>query len=348
MRRRSRWTEARAAAALILAAGAGFGLASRALAGRDARASVRDGAALLAEAQRASIAEHHDFLLRDHGIDYRVETLRGAGDLDGYANRRFAELGVGGRSRAGRGLLLVIDAEQDQVRLEVGRALEGVFPDAFVAYLEQRQMEPYFRAGRVGDGILAATELLVGRIAEEAGGLEPAASGGSAGGGARSRARLGEGPEPDARAGPDVPAGDSPEEAVAAYLAAMRARNGRVDLDLYSRETRAMLAGRVTTPGQMDNLARTYRGCRAEPTRLDATGTRAVVRYPAEARLCAPWLLVREDGRWRLDFATAARAIRFGRSNAWHFEGGAGDYAFAFEDWSFDRHGFPRAPGSQR
>jgi hypothetical protein len=61
-------------------------------------------------------------------------------------------------------------------------------------------------------------------------------------------------------------------------------------------------------------------------------------------RVCAPWLLVREDGRWRLDLASASRAIRFGRSNAWRFEAGApAEYAFAFDDWSFDRHGFPRS-----
>jgi uncharacterized protein len=108
--------------------------------------------------------------------------------------------------------------------------------------------------------------------------------------------------------------------------------------------TRELLADQVVTTAQMDGIARAYRACRAEPVRIDAGGERAVLRYPPEARPCAPWLLVREDGRWRLDLATASRAIRFGRDNSWRFAAGAPpDYAFAFEDWSFDGHGFPKA-----
>jgi uncharacterized protein len=123
----------------------------------------------------------------------------------------------------------------------------------------------------------------------------------------------------------------------------MRRRNTRPDLDLYSRATRELLADRVMTPAQMDGVARVYRACRAEPVRIDATGEHAVLRYPPGARPCSPWLLLREDDGWRLDLATASRAIRFGRDNSWRFAAGApADYAFAFSDWSFDAHGFPK------
>jgi hypothetical protein len=140
----------------------------------------------------------------------------------------------------------------------------------------------------------------------------------------------------------DVLAGDTPEATAAAYLDAMRARNSDPRLDLYSAETRTMLARWVVTPAQMETLVRTYRGCRAEPARIDPSGERAVVRYPAAARGCAPWFLTREAGRWRLDLATAASAIRFGRDNSWHFAPGAEHpYAFAFADWTLDRNGYP-------
>ena len=105
-----------------------------------------------------------------------------------------------------------------------------------------------------------------------------------------------------------------------------------------------MLAGRVMTPAQMDNVARAYRGCARQTLRLAASGSHAVVRYPVDARDCAPFLLALQGGRWKLDFETAAQAIRFGRSNAWRLVGErAGPYAFAFDDWRFDGHGFPRA-----
>jgi hypothetical protein len=343
MRRRSASIERLAAAiALAIAAAGCERLAERRAPGDPI---VSDAAGMLGDARRARMEEVHGLLLDDHDLDYRVELVAGVGDLDAYAHERFAELGVGSRSEAGRGLLLVLDARQDLVRVEVGRGLEGVFPDAFVAYLEQRQMVPYFRAGQVGDGVLAATELLVTRIqnAKQRAGweAEPWAEG-SAGAGARARAELGRGRDDAFARGPDAAARSSPEDTVRAYLAAMGARNGRADLDLYTAATRAMLVRRVITPAQMDGVARAYRGCRRQSLRLVEGGTRAVVRYPIEARECAPFLLALEDGRWRLDFATAAGAIRFGRSNAWRLERErAGAYAAAFDDWRFDRHGFP-------
>jgi uncharacterized protein len=343
-----RWgsISARLAGAAALAAALALGLRGplrEALA--PAPEILHDGAGLLAPAQREAIEQQHGFLRRDHGIDYRVETLRGTGDLDRYAVERFGALAVGSAGRGERGLLLVIDAEADEVRLEVGRALEGSFPDAFVAYLEQRQMVPFFQAGRVGDGVLAATELLVAQVQRERarGGFAELPVAGSGGGGARTRARIGEAPDPALREGPAVAAGETPEATVAAYLEAMRARNADPNLDLYSTATRAMLARWVVTPGQMDTLVLSYRDCRADPARLDAAGARAVIRHPIAARHCPPWFLVREEGRWRLDLAAASAAIRFGRDNSWHFAAGVEHpYLFAFADWRFDSNGYPR------
>ncbi|HEY8155696.1 MAG TPA: TPM domain-containing protein [Myxococcota bacterium] len=348
MQGHSAWTDAaRLAAALGICAAIFLGVRGplrEALA--PAPALLLDEAALLDPAQRAAIESQHAFLRSDHGIDYRVATVRGARDLDALAASRFRELEIGSAGRGGRGLLLVIDTELDQVRLEVGRALEGSFPDAFVAWVEQRQMVPFFQAGRVGDGILAATELLVAQVQREQanGGFAEVTAQGSSGGGARTRARIGGAPAPATRRGPEVAAGDTPEATAAAYLAAMRARNADPDLDLYSAATRAMLARWVVTPAQMDMLVRTYRDCRAEAARLDANSERAVIRYPIQARRCAPWFLVREGGRWRLDLATASSAIRFGRDNGWHFAAGAEHpYRFAFADWTLDSHGYPRS-----
>lgn len=322
-------------------------------------AVVSDAAGLLDAGQQRAIALQHDALLRDHDIDYRVDILaadaRGSdaapdsGDLLAYGVSRYAELSVGSRSQSARGLLLLLDPARDRVRLEVGQNLEGIYTDAFVAYLEQRQMVPFFRVGRVADGILAATELVVTRAQEaraQAAFTPPGLSAPdeAAGGGAETRAALGEGPDGSFRSGPDVPAGDSPQATVEAYLAAMRARNGNAGLDLYSAQTRELMKSQVMTPAQMDAVARAYRSCHADAPRVGGAGRRAVVRYPPDARACAPWFLVVEDGRWRLDLATASRMVRFGAGNAWHFAAGAAHpYPFAFDDWRFDAHGFPHA-----
>jgi uncharacterized protein len=333
----------------------GAGCASRSLAaalalvsslacggGGDAPAVVTDAPGLLGPEQERSIARHHELLRRDHDIDYRVDVVEDAGDLLAYGVRRFSELGVG--TRSGRGLLLVLDPARDRIRLEVGQNLEGVYTDGFVAYLEERQMLPFFRAGRVADGILAATELLVTRAqdAEQRAAFQAPSRAGAAGGGAEARAGFGAGPDGAHRSGPEVVARATPLETVDAYLDAMRARNGSPDLDLYTEETRGILRDWVVTPAQMDAVARAYARCRAEPVRLDEADGRAVVRYPVAARRCAPWFLVHEEGRWRLDLATAQRALAFGAGNAWHFARGADHaYGFAFADWRLDRNGYP-------
>jgi uncharacterized protein len=333
----SRWACSLAALLLGLAAGCGGGLPA---------GHVDDRAGLLDAAGRERLETFHRLLLADHDIDYQLVTVRDAGDLEQFAVAAFDQRATGRRSRSGRGLLLVVDPVRDRVRLEVAAALEGVYVDAFIAYLEQRQMVPFFRRGRIADGILATTELIVTQAqnaARNAGfDAEPWAAF-TTGAGATSAARIGQGDTGAWRNGPaDVsPASDTPGAVVAAYLDAMAQRNANPALPIYSTATRELLADWVVTPAQMDNVAKTYAGCHAEAPRLD--GDRAVVRYPPGERACAPWFLVREQGRWRLDLTLMQRVVRFGRSNAWHFAPGvAHPYAFAFADWRFDRHGFPR------
>jgi uncharacterized protein len=309
---------------------------------------VDDRAGLMSEAQRSFVTEYHRYLRHDHDIDYRVVTARDTGDINRFAARQFAEIGAGARSSTARGLLLVVDPAQDRVRLEVGYSLEGVFPDAFVAYVEKRQMVPFFEARRVADGILAATELIVTRAqhaAANAGFAGEAWISGSGGAGATVAAGLPKprAPLPAARTEAKG-AGATPETTLRAYVKAMSARNGDPALDLYTPETRTMLRGWIMTPAQMDTLTATYRNCHAEPARIAPDGRRAVIRYPPAERPCAPWFFRRDDDVWRLDLTMMQRAIRFGRSNAWHFNPGAEHpYGFAFVDWRFDSHGFPIA-----
>ncbi len=311
-----------------------------------ATSSVVDRAALLTAAERDFIAAYHARLLEDYDIDYRVLTAPAAGDLESLSHEQFGRLRVGGASRSGRGLLLVIDPAGDRVRLEVAAALEGIYTDGFAAYLQHRQMVPFFEAGRVADGILATTELIFARAIEATAGraFDPATLDAfSLGGGASTAARLGKGREPVTSLAGQAAPGATPEATVTAYLAAMRARNARADLDLYSRATQAMLRGWTITPAQMDQIARAYRNCTGRETRVGPGERRAVVRYAVGQRQCAPWFLVREDGAWRLDLASSQRAIHFNHRNQWRLAGAADDYDFAFEDWRFDRNGFPLA-----
>lgn len=307
---------------------------------------VEDQAALLTNEQSDRIAVQHGYLLKDFDIDYRVITVRNANDIVVFGARRFKSLNVGSLSKSSRGLLLIIDAAQDRVRLEVGHALESVYTDAFIAYIEQRQMVPFFQAHRVANGILATTELIVQKakaaIAQNRLTLTPGISG-SGGAGATTAARIGQPTSPHRDQDyPAVTAGTSPTATLLAYFTAMRSYDSRPQLDLYTTETQALLKKWVVTRAQMDSVLRTYRRCHPETAKIDAAGQYAVIRYPASQRVCSPWFFVREREKWRLDLAVMQRSIRFGRDNSWRFGGKVPTrFAFAFRDWKFDRHGFP-------
>lgn len=312
---------------------------------------VADQAGLLADDEQARIAEFHRYLLRDHDLDYRVVIARNLGDVDLYAADYFRDNEVGAASRTGRGLLLVLDVDANQVRLEVSHALEPVYTDAFVAYIEHRQMTEFFAVNRMADGILATTELLVTRATNAEAGLDPSTEGWAAesgGGGARVAARLGEGQAERRAADPDNADGvntgtTSPRNTLERYQAAMANRNNSPALEIYSRATRELMAQRVMTPAQMDNVARSLRECKAE--RTFRRSDRAVIRYPIAERTCPPYFFVREDGQWRLDFTVMIDAIRFGRNNQWRLAPGySGPYKFGFLDLRFDQNGYPYPP----
>ena len=307
---------------------------------------VQDDAGLLTPAQREEIAVYHEAILDAYDLDYRVVVLPGAPDVNAAAARRFTDLEIGRLSTRGRGLLLLIAPEIDKVRIEVGRSLEAVFTDAFVAYVEQRQMVPFFRSDRVADGILATTELIADRAGdgERTAAFADPASGTpepSTGAGARATARIGAGYErPQGSTGDVAAEGLGPEQVVAAYLGAMAAGNASPELDIFTAATREMMRDWVVTPAQMRNVVETYQRCTAP--RLFQASTLAVVRYAADERACAPHFLRRSDGAWRLDLATMSREIRFNHRNEWRFPNGVpSEFAFAFEDWRFDRNGFP-------
>ncbi|MDH3434124.1 MAG: TPM domain-containing protein, partial [Gammaproteobacteria bacterium] len=269
------------------------------------------------------------------------------GDIDAHAAMLFEEIAAGNRSTKEQGLLLLIDPGENRVRLEVGYALEGTFPDAFIAYVEQRQMVPFFRAGRVADGILSTTELIVTRAqnAKKNAGLESEVwLAGSGGAGASTGARIGEGPVHSVfNSRTRLASGTSPATVLSQYLSRMQARDANPDLDIYTAATRKMLRDWVMTPAQMDNIVTTYRRCEAEAERIDSGGRYGVIRYPLGQRQCAPWFFENDGGRWALDLTMMQRAIRFGRDNSWHFERGVEHpYAYAFTDWSIDSQGYPR------
>lgn len=311
-----------------------------------AEVMVQDESGLLAEEQRQWIAAYHLALLEEHDIDLRVVLTRSGGDINAVSYQTYQRMAAGSLSEAGRGLLLLIDVQQDQVRLEVSGSLEPVYTDAFVAYLQQRQMVPYFNVDRVGDGILATTELIVSRARDAAAGhaFMPPGDSASIGGGATANAGIGKGkaatPAYRSRETDIQADGLEPQEVVASYFEAMANRDARPNLPIYSRAAREMMGDWVVTAAQMDNLVNTYKACESDGTLI--LGGLAVVRYRVEQRQCAPFFLSLEEGEWRLDLQLMSGLLRFNNNNQWRFDPQARHpYLFAFGDWRFDRNGYP-------
>lgn len=314
---------------------------------------VQDQYGLLSEEQRQWVAAYHQALLEQHDIDLRVVLTRGSADINTAAYRNYETVGAGSLSETGRGLLLLIDAAQDQVRLEVSGSLEPVYTDAFVAYLQQRQMVPFFNAGRIADGIVATTELIVTRASEAAAGqaFMPPAQGTSFGGGASAPAGIGKGsaatPAYRSRETDIQNEGLDPQAVVASYIQAMDRRDARADLPIYSAAAQAMLRDWVVTAAQMDSLARTYQGC--DPNGVYTLGELAVVRYRVDQRQCAPFFLSREGGDWKLELQLMSRLVRFNSNNQWRLDPQVRHpYRFAFGDWQFDRNGYPHPLDASR
>lgn len=310
----------------------------------EAKLQAIDEARILSAEQSLFIGQYHEKLLETYDIDYRVLTNAEDNDINSFTNKQFAALQVGSLSKTGRGLLLVINAKQNLVRLEVSKGLESVYTDAFISYIEHKQMIPFFKANQVANGVLATSELVFARAADAVAGksFDPGVTTGSAGGGAVNKAQIGSGAEAKstkelAQAGTE----QSPEEVVAAYLAAMKDRNSNPDLPIYSEATKEMQKKWVVTAGQMDMLSRTYEKCASGNKDHVIGPTHAVVRYYAADRSCSPFFLVKENGEWKLDLTMMQKAIRFNHLNQWHFDMSVRhDYEFAFTDWSFDKNGY--------
>jgi len=172
--------------------------------------------------------EYNSELLKNYDIDFRVVTTVSEEDINTFANKAFAVLQQESRSKSGKALLLVVNTMQDKVRMEVSTALEPIYTDAFVSYVERKGMVPYLREYKIADGIYMMTELAYDRAVEASAGrewMEPMESR-SIGGGARTKAHIGIA-DPDAKKGDAVSAEstDTPQEVMQRYLKALRIYN---------------------------------------------------------------------------------------------------------------------------
>lgn len=304
-----------------------------------------------------TLRQYVSFLLSEFDIDLHVYTTRSNDDINLHAFSLYQQLAVGSRSKSHKGMLLIVNPAINKVRFEVGYELEDVYHDAFVSYIEHRQMVPYFNQNLVAEGIVATIELMVTRAQHAKLGktesIQPWLEG-SGGAGAVTDANINQ-KQPDVvyslpselkslleNPSPAL----SPQDMINLLFEKTRHRVIDWTLPIFTAATRSQLRDRKATVAQMDNGVRVYDACGKPQILFDKSGYFAVARYRPEQRLCAPWFLMKENGIWRLDILAHAYGLRNSFSNEWFFDGTTHDnpmiypYWFAFSDWYITKNGY--------
>jgi uncharacterized protein len=96
-----------------------------------------------------------------------IDTFAPYGTIEEYAVKMFENhgRGIGERGRD-NGLLILVAITDRRVRFEVGYELEQFITDGFSGQTSREDMAPPFRRGEYGEGILAGTQRVIGRIAQ--------------------------------------------------------------------------------------------------------------------------------------------------------------------------------------
>ena len=296
--------------------------------------------------------EYNENLLDDYDIDFRVVTTANKENIDAFANKQFTILQKESRSKSGKALLLVINTLQDKVRLEVSMALEPIFTDVFVSYIERKGFVPYFREYKIADGVYMATELVHDRASEASAGKEfiPPMQSKSIGGGAKTKAQIGI-TDVNAKKGTQVmaDAADKPMDVMQEYLKVLKTHNKNPNLDIYTDTTKAFFGKWTVTEINQDHEIENIAPCKTHyETLYDTRNEHAVlaVRPYDQQRTCSPYFFEKEDEKWKLDIATMAQILRFNAKMQWHFDMSQRlkqegmYYAYAFDGYTFGKNGY--------
>src|SRR5690348_5179488 len=70
----------------------------------------------------------------------------GGSDIESYANKLFRSWGIGS-AKHDNGILILVAKNDRQMRIEVGRGLEGAIPDVTAKNIIDNDLAPHFREG---------------------------------------------------------------------------------------------------------------------------------------------------------------------------------------------------------
>jgi tetratricopeptide (TPR) repeat protein len=233
-----------------------------------------------------------------------------------------------GKAHDGRGVLLLFVDDEKKVKIEVGKALEDVFTDAFTGYIQDGQLQPRYTAGQLDVGFIAVMEELEARARIKFGGdytrqriAEMDAECLSQGAGAKRNLETYTAYQPRFADGVNTafPAGETPEAAWQTMLKRLRDRVRDPFLGVYTPVTRLAYRDHVNMPG--DRMAREYDTYASKPYEIRQADDVAVIYFGKTPGWDnAPFLLCRTGEGWQFDIVHQRRFIRMGRAPDWGVE----------------------------
>ncbi len=131
---------------------------------------VTDLAHVIGPDVRARIERLSQELRDKTGAEIAVVTVETTAPLDDFTYAmRIADAWKPGRKGEDTGVVFLVATRDRKLRVLVGYGLEGILPDGLVGEIEDREVVPAFRAGRVDDGVWQGVAALASRIAEARG-----------------------------------------------------------------------------------------------------------------------------------------------------------------------------------
>jgi uncharacterized protein len=129
------------------------------------RGWVTDEAGVLSPQEEAGLTARIEALRGKTGAEIAVVTVRTTAPLDDFSYAmKLADAWKPGSKGRDTGVVFLVATEDRKLRVLVGYGLEGILPDGLVGQIQDREVVPEFRAGRVGAGIVRGVEALAGRI----------------------------------------------------------------------------------------------------------------------------------------------------------------------------------------
>lgn len=245
-----------------------------------------------------------------------------------------------GRDYEGRGLLLLLVKERNQVKLEVGYELEDVFTDAFTGYIEDLQLKPYFLRSDIGTGLIAVMEEIERRAQiKHQGEYDPGMIAAldrellAGGGGAKrdlARYRDDASVRPATYTDTHGAGARTPDEAWRVMLAQWAGEGEGIKADIYTEITK-MAMGDPNRPDPRTKAALSHWRNANYQVRQD--GDHAVIYFGnINGWNNAPFLFCNTSGGWKFDIVHQRRLVVMGPNPNWKVEQGRYPYVNLLTD----------------